>query len=275
METKKKTSIANLSAPADQEVATWRALSVVAAEARKRHQALDTMFNKQRDISGRLSDEKRVRLLASESAALKAEDAATAAHAAAATACTRADLAEGDADALACDPQQLRAELDERIADVERARAALLEAERLVVARIAQAHNAVAALAKRRLEAGLPPPANLPSPPQALLGESPRAWLDTKFGHAVIVKKHEARIAQLDREETQLRASLEQERLDREERASELARQEQWERKKDADHAEERARRHEAWVDARRTEQDRIHALADAHRARERDGRAS
>lgn len=216
-----------------------------------------------------------------EIASLRAKDAAAAACAEASVALDNAEVNEGDQAARARDVSIYAAELSDLIAAEDAARAALSEAEARTRARMVLAASSQATVEARRAAEQLPPPVALPNAPVNGLGfrdgsaRTALAILAARIQAGPPAARSSAeRIRQLEREETELRAAIEQARINREASNVDSGTQANADAKSARALAQVNARRRlelQAETDAERSRQEK---LAAAHRAREERGQA-
>jgi hypothetical protein len=275
--TKKGTSgtVPDIGAKADKAIATLKAAAAVAQKAAELHNAVRAAVDKSRGSDGRTTDENRLKVIVAEREMREADHARKVAAAVGSLAQDAADVAAGDPLALACDPQHFHDALLPLIEELERKRVELAEAEELVRDRIDQGIKAWEALNARRVAERLPSPVPLARPTSLGFNGQPRPseWLSALIqgvGRKFEPQNTQAhRLWDLRREETEIRASLEQARLDREEAAAEAARQREAERRDSERRTRADRKERESEVAKLQAERDRISGLAEAHRQRE------
>lgn len=268
----KTSSSTNLREQADAAIERWRSDESASAAARKEHQSAAIEAEKQRRVMNALAPMNRLALIASEVNALELEDVARQTECRATPMLDAAERAEGLELAIACDPERLRADLVELVAEEQRLKAKHQDAHRRLFARITDARDARTQLETNRRAAALPPPIRLPSGtafsgllmPEILIEqlESMRDQVPTP------TKSNTEKIRQLHQEDTRLRADLEQQRLDREEEAADAARQRKVDREAEERRTLERQKETEAQMAKITAERKRDEQLAAAHRAR-------
>lgn len=268
MKTIKTSTSSSLRDEADAAIAVWRAAATAAATLREQFTTMSQAAQKARTAG---VAPKRLELYALEIRTLEAEDVATTASTIATALLGAAEVAEGDPLAVAADAGRLHAGLTRALGEEQRLRDELAIATQNTYAQIGAAHKAEEELATRRKASELPLPARLPLPmghlggvpiSQLLLGELAR-------GNAGPVKKsNAARIRQIRQEDTELRAHLELERIEREQRIADAARDRATDQRTEDRRARSRREEEEKQRAESQAQRDRVDQLAAAHRAR-------
>lgn len=250
-------------------ITTWRACEAEAEAAITHCQAVRAAVDKARGADGGSTPEKRLSVIAAEIRLLEAQHAVKVSRPHASRAQDAGEVAAGDALAILCDPSHIHAELEPEVDAMERKLAEFREIEKRFWARIGAAQTAWDSLARRRQQAKLPNPVALPRPAFSAQGAKPADWLTALTGGAAITPAvPHPRIAELRREETEIRAGLEQDRIDREEAVARQAREREAERRASERNERQRNQEREKELAKVQAERDRVAALAEAHRAR-------
>jgi hypothetical protein len=267
---------------ADAAVTAWRDTAANCTATQAECSATCAAIEKARSPGGSLSLETGLQKTVAQIAALEAEDKEKATRFAASIAVHVADVADGDADAVACDVARLHEDLVTLLAEEDRIRTELKAAEQRSADRVTEAHAAMARYATRRAVDELPAPVALPYTPMPSSysgrDDSPRGVVKALVKRLAdgppAPQTNAERLRPLLHEERETRAKLE---LLHRERLQQKADAERYERERQADalRAREKARAEAAEFAAKsEAERKRVDDLVAAQRAREASGAA-
>lgn len=255
---------------ADAAVATWRECQAATEKAREQLRAVthgNVLFTGHTLKEG-------LQIIVAKLAVAEAEDAERTAQTEAAAALDAADVAEGDANARACDFDPLRADLGALLDEEARLAAALDDVRRRRAARLGSAVNASDTIAARRQQASLPRATThgllhsmqIEGVHQANTYQA-RAALDALT--IPTPASNAEKIRRLRHEELHTRAEIERKRLEADAKEAERVQREQaWQAARNAEAAAQRAKAEE-WQQKVAREQREIEELAAAQKARE------